>query len=114
MLTRWVAAAAVLAGCASGPAPPRLPMVETLSGQPVVIRMLLDTEQSMKLSRAGIMDPASPSGLTDRFRYRAAVDDYVVYVLRAYGLCPQGHGRVDVASAPRPFETAITVACLAP
>ena len=114
MLTRWLAPALLLAGCATTPSPSKLPLIQTFSGQPVTIRMLLDTEESMRLSRAGITDPASPSGLTDRFRYRAAVDDYVAYVLKAYGLCPQGFGTVDVAPAQKPFETAITVACLSP
>ena len=114
MLSRGLALALVLSGCASTPPPSRLPSIQNLGGQPLVVRMLLDTEESMRLSRAGIMDPASPSGLTDRFRYRAAVDEYVAYVLKASGLCPQGFSTVDVAPARKPFETALTVACLAP
>src|SRR5690349_18441571 len=109
MLTRGLVVAVVaLAGCASAPAKPGLPLVQSLSGQPPTVRMFLDTEQSMRLTRAGVMDPSSPSGLTDRFRFRAAVDEYVAYVLNAYGLCPQGFGRVDVSSAQKPFETVIT------
>ena len=114
MLTRGLAVAVLSAGCASTPSPSKLPLIQTFSGQPLTVRMLLDAEESMRLSRAGIMDPASPSGLTDRFRYRAAVDDYVAKVLRAYGLCPEGYGTVDVTPAQKPFETAITVVCLSP
>ena len=113
MLTRCLVLAVVLAGCASSPSPPRLPAVEK-TGPPEGVRMLLDKEEAMRLSRVGIMDTSSPSGLTDRFRYRAALEDYVAYVLRAYGLCPRGYSNLDVAPAQRPFDTAITLTCLPP
>jgi hypothetical protein len=111
MLTRWAILAAVLAGCASAPAP-RLPPVEKVAGPPAGVRMLLDAEEAMRITRVGVMDPASPSGLTDRFRYRAALGDYIEYVLRAYGLCPRGYANPEVAPAQKPFDTLITVECL--
>jgi hypothetical protein len=114
MLTRCLVLAVALAGCASAPSPPPLPPIEKTAGPPEGVRMLLGHEEATRLSRAGIMDPSSPSGLTDRFRYRAAVEDYVAYVLRAYGLCPRGHANLDVVPAQKPFDTAITLTCLPP
>ena len=58
------------------------------------------------------MDPSSASGLTDRARYRLAVEAYVADVLATKGLCPRGFGSLDIAPAPKPYDTAITVMCV--
>jgi len=113
MLTRGLCVAILLAGCATTPAPSKRPLIETLQDQPRTLRLLLDREDAFRLSRAGIMDPSSPSGLTDRFRHRAAIGGYVEGVVRANGLCAQGFEILDVSPAPKPFDTAITLACLA-
>lgn len=112
MLTRWAILAAMLAGCAGAPTTTRLPLVEKVAGPPAGVRMLLDAEEAMRITRVGVMDPASPSGLTDRFRYRAALGDYIEYVLRAYGLCPRGYANPETAPAQKPFDTVVTVECL--
>jgi hypothetical protein len=113
MVTRWLAPALVLAGCASVPAPEG-PEIEMVAGKPGTVRLLLSKEESLRLSRAGIMDSSSASGLTDRARYRVAVEAYVADVLAAKGLCPRGFGGLDIAPAAQPFDAAITVSCLAP
>ena len=110
MLTRWLVLA-LLAGCASM-APPEGPVVEIVPGRPGMVRLLLYKEDAFRLSRAGIMDPSSPSGLTDRVRYRVAVEAYVAEALRRNGLCPRGFGNLEMLPAAKPFDTAIAVACL--
>lgn len=76
--------------------------IELLPGQPAKVRLLLGKEDAFRLSRAGIMDPSSASGLTDRVRYRLAVDAYVADVLHTNGLCPRGYGGLDIGPAPAP------------
>jgi hypothetical protein len=44
------------------------------------------------------MDSSSESGLTDRFRYRAAVEGYATEVLGQNGLCPWGYRNLDVSA----------------
>ena len=114
MLPRWIAAAAVVAaGCVTPPpAPSHVPVVEVVSERPPTVRILLDRDEWMRITRVGIMDPGSPSGLTDRIRYRAALEAYIADVLHAKGLCPRGYTDLDVAPAAAPFATAITLACL--
>jgi hypothetical protein len=98
------AVAGVLAACASAPAS-RGPNIESVPGQPGMVRLVLDKEDAFRLSRAGVMDPSSPSGLTDRFRYRAAVESYTAAVLKDNGLCPNGFGDLSIEG------TVITVVC---
>ncbi|HUQ29737.1 MAG TPA: hypothetical protein VM051_14170 [Usitatibacter sp.] len=95
----------VLAACAGSPVP--------REGSSVV-RLLLDKDEAFRLSRAGVMDPSSPSGLTDRVRYRMAVERYAAGVLKARGLCPGGYGDIGIESATAPHALAITVVCLVP
>ena len=110
MVTRWLLAAAVLAGCVSAP-PPGDPAIDVVLENPGVVRLHLSKEEAFRLSRAGIMDPSSPSGLTDRFRYRVAVEAYVAEVLGRRGLCPRGFEDLRTSPAPEPFATTITVTC---
>jgi hypothetical protein len=110
MLTRWLVAALVLAGCAGVP-PRGDPATRVVVENPGVVRLLLSKEEAFRLSRAGILDPSSPSGLTDRFRYRVAIEAHVAEVLRQRGLCPRGFHGLEISAAPEPFETMITVAC---
>jgi len=105
------AVAGVLTACAS-PAPSKSPTIERVPGQPGMVRLLVDREDAFRLSRAGIMDPSSPSGLTDRFRYAAALEDYTAAALKRNGLCPEGYGNLVVAGASPPHELSITVTCL--
>jgi hypothetical protein len=77
-----------------------------------MVRLVLDKEDAFRLSRAGVMDPSSPSGLTDRFRYAAALEDYTAAALRRNGLCPAGYDNLVVAGARQPHELSITVTCL--
>ena len=113
MLTRRLVAALAVAGCASVP-PPEGPAVQIVPGRPDMVRLLLSKEDALRLSRAGIMDPSSPSGLTDRFRYRVAVDAFVADALRSNGLCPRGYGDLEMTPAAKPFHASITVVCLPP
>jgi hypothetical protein len=113
MLTRWLVPILVVAGCASVAAP-EAPPVEIVPGRPGMVRILLTKEDAFRLSRAGIMDPSSPSGLTDRVRYGVAVDAYVADALRSKGLCPRGYGDLEMTPAAKPFHASITVICLPP
>jgi len=81
-------------------------------GQPQVVKLLLDRDEAFQLSRAGIMDPSSPSGITDQFRYRMALEGYVGAALGASGLCKRGYERMELRPARAPFHTEITVTCL--
>ena len=110
MLPRWLVPAVAVAGCVSVP-PPGDPAAEVVPVNPGVVKLLLSKEETLRLSRAGIMDPSSPSGLTDRFRYRAALEAYVAETLRQRGLCRGGFGDLQVSPAPQPYDTMITVAC---
>ena len=114
MVTRLLAIAFLVAGCAGAPAPREGVKIESEAGPPPVVRLLLDKEESFRLSRAGVMDPSSPSGLTDRFRYRMAIERYAVEIMREKGFCPGGLR--DIESAPRDGTGAITItaACLPP
>jgi hypothetical protein len=111
MLTRLLAIAVLLAACAAVPASSTL-KVESVPGHPPLVRLLLDAEESFRLSRSGVMDPASPSGLTDRFRYRAAIEGYVATVVKEKALCPDGYEIRDIEGGEH--GTVITIACLAP
>ena len=77
-----------------------------------MVRLLVDKEDAFRLSRAGVMDTSSPSGITDRFRYHAALESYTAAVLKENGLCPDGYGNLDVDGAKEPYALSITVACL--
>jgi hypothetical protein len=112
MVTRLLAVPIVLVACAASPAPTQGLKIESVAGQPPIVRLLLDKEESFRLSRAGVTDPTSPSGLTDRIGYRAAVERYTAGVLKENGLCPGGYDIRDVAGSDT--STAITVVCLAP
>jgi hypothetical protein len=114
MLTRLLAIPFSLAACAGIPAPHEGLSVESLAGDPPRVRLLLDKDEAFRLSRAGVMDPSSPSGLTDRIRYRTAVDAYAAGALKDRGLCPGGHGDLDIDNARSPHALAITVVCLPP
>ena len=108
-----IAAAVVLAACAS-PAPSGGFRVETVPGQPRMVRLVLDPQEAFRLSRAGALDPSSPSGLTDPIRYRAAIERYTAAALAANGLCPRGYRDLRTEGVDKPYATAITVTCLAP
>jgi hypothetical protein len=113
MLTRWLFLAALaLAGCAAVAPQSRGLAVEVVGESPATVRMLLDGDEWMRITRAGIMDPSSPSGLTDRIRYRAALEAYVAQVLHARGLCPRGYSDLDVNPARAPYAAAVTLVCL--
>ena len=114
MLPRALVGAAVtLAACAS-PAPAAGYKVETVLGQPRMVRLVLDPQEAFRLSRAGVMDPSSPSGLTDPIRYRAAIEQFTAAALVAKGLCPRGYGELRTESRDKPYATSITVTCLPP
>ena len=108
-----VGAVVALAACA-GPAPDGSPRIDAVAGQPRMVRIVLDPREAFRLSRAGVMDPSSPSGLTDPVRYRAAVERYAAAVLAANGLCPRGYGDLRTEGGEKPYATAIAVTCLAP
>ena len=110
MVTRWLAPAVVLGACTSVPAPDD-PATRVELENPGVVRLLLSKGEAFRLSRAGVMDPSSPSGLTDRLRYRIAVEAYVAESLRQRGLCPRGFEDLRMSPAPEPFATTITVTC---
>jgi hypothetical protein len=114
MLTRLLAIPIVLAACAGSPTPSKGLRIESVPGQPRMVRLSLDKEESFRLSRIGTTDPASPSGLTDRIRYRTAVEQYTAAVLKENGLCPGGYDDLRIGRADNPYDTAITVVCLAP
>jgi len=57
---------------------------------------------------AGVVDPSSPSGLTDPIRYRAAIEQYTAGVLAASGLCPRGYADLMTQGGEKPYATAIT------
>jgi hypothetical protein len=114
MVTRLLAIPVVLVGCAIGPAPAQGLKIESVPGQPPGVRLLLDNGEAFRLSRVGVTDPSSPSGLTDRIRYRTAVEQYTTAVLKENGLCPHGYRDLDIDGAKAPHAMAITVVCLAP
>jgi hypothetical protein len=115
MLTRALIGAAVtLAACAS-PAPSHGGLkIETVPGQPRMVRLVLDPQEAFRLSRAGVMDRSSPSGLTDPIGYRAAIEQYTAAALAANGLCPRGYGDLRMEGGDKSYATAITVVCLPP
>ena len=114
MLTRLLVIPVVLAACAGSPAPRQGLKIEAVPGQPPTVRLLLYKEEAFRLSRIGVTDPSSPSGLTDRIRYRMAIEQYTTAVLRENRLCPGGYGDLDVDGAGNPYFMAITVVCLPP
>jgi hypothetical protein len=114
MVTRALAGAAITLAACAGPAPAGAPRIEAVPGQPRMVRIVLDPQEAFRLSRAGVMDPSSPSGLTDAVRYRAAIEQYAAAVLAANGLCPRGYGDLRTEGGEKPYATAILVACLAP
>ena len=112
MVTRaLVAAAAMLAACATAPAAPASVEIQPVSGEPRMLKILVDKETSFRLSRVGIMDPSSPSGLTDRVRFRVALEEFAAHVLHERGLCRQGFSDLTWAPAPQPHGLALTVNC---
>jgi hypothetical protein len=114
MLTRGlVAAAATLAACATVPAPAPSASVEIrhVAGEPRMLEILVDKETSFRLSRVGVMDSSSPSGLTDRVRFRVALEEFSAHVLRERGLCREGFTDLAWSPAPAPHGLAITVTC---
>ena len=114
MLTRALAAAlATLAACATAPAPPASVEIQPVAGEPRMLKILVDSETSFRLSREGVMDASSASGLTDRVRFRLALEQFTAHVLRERGLCRDGFDNLAWASAPAPHGLAITVACRA-
>ena len=114
MVTRALAGAVVALGACAVPAPAGSPRIETVPGQPRMVRIVLDPQEAFRLSRAGVMDPSSPSGLTDPVRYRAAIEQYAAAVLAANGLCPGGYADLRTEGGDKPYATAIAVTCLAP
>jgi hypothetical protein len=114
MVTRALLGAAVMVAACVSPAPAPAVKIETVPGQPGMVRLVLDSQEAFRLSRAGVMDPSSPSGLTDPIRYRAAIEQYTAGVLAANGLCPRGYGDLRMEGGDKPYVTAITVACLPP
>jgi hypothetical protein len=114
MVTRVLLAAAVALAACAGPAPSGSPRIETVPGPPRMVRIVLDPQEAFRLSRAGVMDPSSPSGLTDPVRYRVAIEQYTAAALAANGLCPRGYAGLRTEGGEKPYATAITVTCLAP
>jgi hypothetical protein len=114
MLTRLLAISIVSAACAGSPTPSTGLKIESVPGQPPKVRLLLDKEEAFRLSRVGVTDPSSPSGLTDRIRYRTALEQYTAAVLKGNGLCRDGYRDLDIEGAGSPYSLAITVVCLAP
>ena len=112
MLTRALLAAAVtLAGCATAPVPPASVEVQPVAGEPRMLKILVDKETSFRLSRVGAMDPSSASGLTDRVRFRVALEAFAAQVLHEKDLCHKGFGNLTWAQAPSPYGLAIMVTC---
>jgi hypothetical protein len=115
MLTRaLIAAVATLAACATAPAPPPGVEIRPVPGEPRALSILVDKETSFRLSRVGVMDSSSPSGLTDRVRFRVALEDFASHVLHERGLCRGGFTNLTWAPAPAPNGLAITVTCEGP
>ena len=115
MLTRaLVAAGALLGACAAAPPPPAAVEIRPVPGDARMLNLLVDKDTSFRLSRVGVMDTSSPSGLTDRVRFRVAVEEFAVHVLHERGLCPQGIGAVDWFAAPPPYGLGIAVTCRGP
>jgi len=115
MLTRvLLAAVAALAACASAPPPPPGVEIQPVPGEPRALSILVDKETSFRLSRIGVMDSSSPSGLTDRVRFRVALEDFAAHVLHERGLCREGFTNLTWMPAPAPNGLAITVTCQAP
>ena len=114
MVTRLLVVAFLVAGCAGAPAPREGLTIESEPGTPAVVKLLLDKEESFRLSRAGVMEPSSPSGLTDRIGYRAAIERYALDIMKERGFCPGGLR--DIQAAPRDGTGAITITatCLPP
>ena len=112
MLTRALLAAAVsLAACATAPAPPSSVEVQPVAGEPRMLKILVDKETSFRLSRVGAMDPSSASGLTDRVRFRVALEEFAAHVLHERGLCREGFSDLTWAPALAPHGLALTVNC---
>lgn len=115
MLTRaLIAAVATLSACATAPPPPPGIEIQPVAGEPRALNILVDKETSFRLSRVGIMDSSSASGLTDRVRFRLALEDFAAHVLHERGLCREGITNLSWAPAPAPHGLAITVTCQAP
>jgi hypothetical protein len=115
MLTRVLVAAAVALGaCATPQATPASVEIQRVAGEPRMLTILVDKETSFRLSRAGAMDPSSASGLTDRVRFRLALEEFTAHVLQEKGLCREGFTALVWAPAPAPHGLAITVNCPAP
>ena len=76
-----------------------------------MLRILVDKETSFRLSRVGIMDSSSPSGLTDRVRFRVALEEFAAHVLQERALCRQGFSDLTWAPAPAPHGLTLTVNC---
>ena len=115
MLTRaLIAAFATLSACATAPPPPPAVEIRPVPGEPRALNILVDKETSFRLSRVGIMDSSSASGLTDRVRFRLALEDFTAHVLHERGLCREGFTNLEWANAPAPHGLAITVTCQAP
>jgi hypothetical protein len=113
MLTRGlVAAAAALAACATAPTSAPSVEIERVHGEPRMLKMLVDKETSFRLSRVGIMDSSSPSGLTDRVQFRVALEEFAAHVLRERGLCRGGFSDLTWAPAPAPHGLALTMHCV--
>lgn len=79
-----------------------------------MLSILVDKDTSFRLSRVGIMDSSSASGLTDRVQFRLALEQFAAHVLAQRGLCHEGIAALSWASAPPPYGLAITVTCQAP
>jgi hypothetical protein len=115
MLTRVLFATAfALAACATAPTPPAAVEVHPVPGEPRALTLLVDKETSFRLSRVGVMDSSSPSALTDRVRFRAALEEFTAHVLAERGLCREGFTALAWSPAPPPHGLAITVTCQAP
>ena len=115
MLTRaLLAAMAGLTACATAPTAPPEVEIRPVAGEAGMLSILVDKETSFRLSRVGIMDSSSASGLTDRMQLRLALEQFTAHVLAERGLCREGIAALSWASAPPPHGLAITVRCEAP